>query len=87
MLAHTKGNPKIMVRGQKKFVAYYRVSTNKQGERGLGMAAQAACVEAFVRSHDGKILASFRELRAASATTGRNWTPRLTGPRRWARRS
>lgn len=34
-----------MVRGQKKFVAYYRVSTDRQGERGLGMEAQAACVE------------------------------------------
>jgi DNA invertase Pin-like site-specific DNA recombinase len=73
MLAHTKGNPKIMVRGQKKFVAYYRVSTNKQGERGLGMAAQAACVEAFVRSHDGKILASFREVESGK----RNDRPQL----------
>jgi DNA invertase Pin-like site-specific DNA recombinase len=68
-----EGNPKIMVRGQKKFVAYYRVSTDKQGERGLGMAAQAACVEAFVRSHDGKILASFREVESGK----RNDRPQL----------
>ena len=51
-----------MVRGQKKFVAYYRVSTDKQGVRGLGMDAQAAAVEAFVRSHDGRIFASFEEV-------------------------
>ena len=62
-----------MVRGQKKFVAYYRVSTDKQGERGLGMEAQAACVEAFVRSHDGKILASFREVESGK----RNDRPQL----------
>ena len=34
-----------MVRGQKKFVSYFRVSTDKQGLRGLGMAAQKSCVE------------------------------------------
>jgi DNA invertase Pin-like site-specific DNA recombinase len=52
----------IMVRGQTKFVAYYRVSTDKQGERGLGMEAQAAAVEEFVRSHNGKTLATFKEV-------------------------
>ncbi len=43
-------------------VAYYRVSTDKQGERGLGMEAQTACVEQFVQAHDGRILASFKEV-------------------------
>ena len=51
-----------MVRGQKKFVAYYRVSTDKRGVRGLGMDARAAAVAAFVRSHDGRIFASFEEV-------------------------
>ena len=62
-----------MVRGQKKFVAYYRVSTDKQGVRGLGMEAQASCVEAFVASHDGKILASFKEVESGK----RNDRPEL----------
>ena len=57
-----KGNSEILVRGQKKFVAYYRVSTDKRGVRGLGMDAQAAAVAAFVRSHDGRIFASFEEV-------------------------
>jgi DNA invertase Pin-like site-specific DNA recombinase len=51
-----------MVRGQKKFVAYYRVSTARQGVSGLGMEAQAASVEAFVRAREGRILASFVEV-------------------------
>jgi DNA invertase Pin-like site-specific DNA recombinase len=62
-----------VVRGQKKFVAYYRVSTDKQGVRGLGMEAQASCVEAFVASHDGKILASFKEVESGK----RNDRPEL----------
>ena len=56
-----------MVRGQKNFVAYYRVSVDKrkegerERERGLGMQAQVDAVEAFVRSHGGRICASFEE--------------------------
>ena len=62
-----------MVRGQKKFIAYYRVSNDQQGVRGLGMEAQAASVEAFVRSHDGRILASFNEVESGK----RNNRPQL----------
>ena len=51
-----------MVRGQTKFVAYYRVSTDKQGERGLGMEAQKDDVERFVAQMNGKVLASFPEV-------------------------
>jgi DNA invertase Pin-like site-specific DNA recombinase len=51
-----------MVRGQTKFVAYYRVSTGKQGENGLGMEAQKTDVERFVAHMNGKVLASFPEV-------------------------
>ncbi len=44
-----------------KVVAYYRVSTAKQGRSGLGEAAQRAAVEAFVRERGGQIVAEFRE--------------------------
>jgi DNA invertase Pin-like site-specific DNA recombinase len=60
-----------MVRGQTKFVAYYRVSTDRQGERGLGMEAQAAAVEEFVRSHNGKILAPFKEVESGKRDDNR----------------
>lgn len=44
------------------FVAYLRVSTVRQGESGLGLAAQRAAVEAFARQHGGAIEASYVEV-------------------------
>jgi DNA invertase Pin-like site-specific DNA recombinase len=60
-----------MVRGQTKFVAYYRVSTDKQGERGLGMAAQQSDVERFVAQVGGKVIASFPEVESGKRDENR----------------
>src|SRR5512135_909167 len=43
-------------------VAYYRVSTGKQGIKGLGMAAQRQCVEEYARATGLTILKSFTEV-------------------------
>jgi DNA invertase Pin-like site-specific DNA recombinase len=43
-----------------KFVAYYRVSTVRQGESGLGLDAQRRAVEAHVQSAGGHLLVDFR---------------------------
>ena len=46
---------------QKKFVAYYRVSTQKQGQSGLGLEAQKTTVQNYVKCSDC-ILAEFVEV-------------------------
>jgi len=43
-------------------IAYYRVSTRKQGESGLGLEGQKAAVEAYSKQTGARILASYREI-------------------------
>ncbi len=43
------------------FVAYYRVSTQQQGQSGLGLEAQRSSVARFVDSQRGTIVAEFTE--------------------------
>lgn len=45
-----------------KLVAYYRVSTERQGRSGLGLDAQRAAVESYARSVGGRVLESFTEV-------------------------
>ena len=44
------------------FVAYYRVSTKRQGESGLGLEAQKAAVARHVKSTGGNLVAEFKEV-------------------------
>jgi DNA invertase Pin-like site-specific DNA recombinase len=55
------------------YVAYYRVSTAKQGKSGLGLEAQEAAALAFIaeRGRDAKLLASFTEVESGKRTTNR----------------
>ena len=57
-----------------KIIPYYRVSTKKQGRSGLGLEAQKADVEAFVRQHDATILAEYREVETGKKSN----RPKLT---------
>ena len=43
-------------------IAYYRVSTKRQGASGLGMEGQLAAVEQYAASTGGKIVATYREV-------------------------
>lgn len=45
-----------------KFVSYNRVSTQRQGQSGLGLEAQQAAVKAFVQQRGGNVLAEFVEV-------------------------
>lgn len=56
-----------------KFVAYYRVSTARQGRSGLGLEAQQATVEGYLKGHSGRLLASFTEVESGK----RNDRPKL----------
>lgn len=48
--------------GTAKLIAYYRVSTEKQGASGLGLAAQRKAVQDFAASNRDTIEASFTEV-------------------------
>lgn len=45
-----------------KLVAYYRVSTERQGRSGLGLDAQRQAVEQYARQHGARVLESFTEV-------------------------
>lgn len=45
-----------------KYIAYYRVSTQKQGESGLGLEAQQAAVNTYVETNAGMLLETFQEV-------------------------
>lgn len=45
-----------------KFVAYYRVSTARQGRSGLGLEAQRAAVLGYLRGTSGRLLTEFTEI-------------------------
>jgi DNA invertase Pin-like site-specific DNA recombinase len=66
----------------KKFVAYYRVSTDKQGASGLGLEAQARAVAAFVADNGAEVVEAFTEVESGR----RNNRPQLAAALAYAKR-
>lgn len=56
-----------------KIISYYRVSTKRQGQSGLGLEGQQAAVEAFAARSGGKMVASYTEVESGK----RNDRPEL----------
>lgn len=56
------------------FVAYYRVSTDRQGKSGLGLEAQQKAVEDYLNGGSWRLVASFTEVESGR----NNGRPELT---------
>lgn len=52
----------------KNWICYYRVSTQRQGESGLGLEAQQRAVAAFLAGKGGETLAEFTEVESGRKT-------------------
>ena len=60
-----RSNPTPQSCGDRKFVAYYRVSTDRQGASGLGLEAQRATVAQYVAAWH--LLAEFQEIESGKS--------------------
>jgi len=61
-----------------KFVAYYRVSTSKQGINGLGMDAQRNAVMNYLNGGDWKLIAEFAEVETGKRSDREELTKAIT---------
>ena len=67
-------------------VAYYRVSTQKQGRSGLGLEAQQAAVQAFAQANNLTIVATFTEVETAKGTDAIERRPQLAAALKTAKK-
>ena len=63
------------------YIAYYRVSTKKQGDSGLGLASQKTAVENFLRPED-KLLAEYQEVESGTKTNRKELTKAIVDCRK-----
>ena len=67
-------------------IAYYRVSTRRQGRSGLGLEAQRTVVERFAEVEGFSLIASFTEVETGKGTDALDRRPRLAAALSMARR-
>lgn len=51
-----------------RYIAYYRVSTDRQGKSGLGLDAQQSAVDEYCSTTGGEVVASFTEVESGRRT-------------------
>jgi hypothetical protein len=61
-----------------RFVAYYRVSTSRQGQSGLGLEAQRSAVKQFVTQRKGETVAEFTEVETGTGANGQGSMIRMS---------
>lgn len=61
----------------KKYVAYYRVSTQKQGASGLGLEAQKQSVRQYLSNHNYDLVAEFTEIETGKGADALSKRPQL----------
>lgn len=60
-----------------RIVAYYRVSTQRQGESGLGLEAQRAAVRRYMDGHPSELVAEFEEVETGKGSNALDKRPKL----------
>lgn len=60
-----------------KFIAYHRVSTQKQGASGLGLEAQQLAVAAYLNGGDWQLIAEFQEIETGKGADALEKRPQL----------
>lgn len=60
-----------------KFIAYYRVSTQKQGQSGLGLEAQQTAVQNYLNGGQWELLAEYTEVETGKGSDALSKRPQL----------
>jgi DNA invertase Pin-like site-specific DNA recombinase len=72
---------------QGRFVAYYRVSTEKQGRSGLGLEAQREAVARYLNGGEWELLAEFTEEETGKGSNALDRRPQLKAALDYARKA
>ena len=70
----------------KSLIAYYRVSTQKQGRSGLGLEAQRAAIANFAKAERLKIIGEYTEIETGKGADALDRRPKLAAALEVARK-